>query len=250
VAPGRGVFELIREFSAIEQVAFAEPSEISFDIFEYTPDDPLFRGQYGPHRIEAEPAWDITRGTPNVIIAIVDSGADLNHPDLAANILPRGPEDWNFVFLAGDVPEDANGHGTHVAGIAAAVDNAIGVIGVAPGCRIMPLKIGHGPVVSLAAGADAINYVATKAQADATGRYLINLSWGGTPDSAAVHHAIQRAVGANVVVVAAAGNDNKNIDQNPVYPLYPEVIAVAATCLAKPRTQKCRSQLHAHGISS
>src|SRR5262249_44347670 len=142
VAPARGVFELIREFSALEQVAFAEPSEVVYDPFKYIPDDPDFPEQYALQRINAPAAWDITRGAADVIIAVVDTGADLDHPDLVANLLPRGQEDWDFEFLSGPVPNDTFGHGTHVAGIAAAVDNAIGVIGLAPQCRIMPLKIG------------------------------------------------------------------------------------------------------------
>jgi subtilisin family serine protease len=103
------------------------------------------------------------------------------------------------------------------------------VIGVAPGCRIMPLR------VNLITGmnqnrADAINYVAAQAMANPTRRVVVNCSWRMNGDHAGVHNAIINAVNSNVVVVFAAGNDNSNIDVTPQFPaVYPEVMAVAAT---------------------
>jgi subtilisin family serine protease len=176
--------------------------------------------------IDAPEAWDVTRGHPNVIVADIDTGADLDHPDLQANILPRGAEDWDFADAGDPVPDDMDGHGTHTAGTAAAVDNAVGVIGVATRCRIMPLR------VDLRAGmdqnrADAINYVAL--QADDDRRFVINCSWRMNGDHAGVRTAIQNAVDNNVVVVFAAGNRGQNTDVTPQFPgVYPEVIAVAA----------------------
>jgi subtilisin family serine protease len=245
VPEGKGLFETLREFSALDEVAFAEPSEAGFnDALVYIPDDPEFGKLWGLNNtgqtvngvtgtadadIDAAEAWDISRGDQNVIITVIDSGADLNHPDLAANFLPRGVEDWDFADVGDKIPDDTMGHGTHVAGTAAGVDNAIGVIGVAPRCRIMPLR------VDLTAGmnqnrADAINYVATQATANPSRRYVINCSWKMSGDHAGVHNAIINAVNKNVVVVYAAGNANENIDVTPQYPaVYPEVIAVAAT---------------------
>src|SRR6185503_18186575 len=128
------------------------------------------------------------------------------------------------------IPDDADGHGTHVAGTTADVDNATGVIGVAPKCRIMPLR------VNLTAGmnqnrADAINYVAAQAVANPGRRYVINCSWKMNGDHAGVHNAIINAVSKNVVVVFAAGNFNLDIGgATPQYPaIYPEVISVVAT---------------------
>lgn len=245
VPENKGLFETIREFSDLDEVAFTEPSEAGFDdALVYLPDDPHFPQLWGLHNtgqtvngstgsadadIDASEAWDITRGDPEVIVAVIDTGADLNHPDLLVNFLPRGLEDWDFADAADPVPDDTNGHGTHVAGTAAAADNTAGVIGVAPQCRIMPLR------VDLTAGmnqnrADAINYVAAQATANPNHRYVINCSWKMSGDHAGVHNAIINAVNHNVVVVFAAGNANQDIDVTPQYPaVYPEVMAVVAT---------------------
>ena len=174
VPKGRGLFETLRMFSNLKEVAFAEPSEAGFnDALVYIPDDPDFSRLWGLHNtgqtvnlvtgtvdadVDAVEAWDLTRGDPEVIVAVVDTGADLDHPDLQNNFLPRGSEDWDFADLADPVPDDLDGHGTHVAGTVAAVDNVEGVIGLAPRCRIMPLR------VDLTSGvnqnrADAINFV-------------------------------------------------------------------------------------------
>jgi subtilisin family serine protease len=245
VPEGKGLFETLRELSALEEVAFAEPSEAGFDdALPYLPDDADFPRLWGLRNvgqtvngvsgtsdadIDAPQAWDLGRGEPNVIVTVIDTGADLDHPDLAPNLLPRGAEDWDFADAADPSPQDGDGHGTHVAGTAAGVDNAAGVIGVAPRCRIMPLR------VNLTAGmnqnrADAINYTAAQAAANSSRRYVINCSWKMNGDHAGVHNAIINAVNNNVVVVFAAGNANSDIDVTPQFPaVYPEVIAVAAT---------------------
>ncbi len=245
VPADKGLFEMIREFSALDQVVFAEPSEAGFhDALAYMPDDPDFPRLWGLHNtgqtvngtsgradadIDAPEAWDITRGDPDVIVTVIDTGADLDHPDLTANFLPRGAEDWDFADGPDPSPDDTDGHGTHVAGTAVGVDSAIGVIGVAPRCRLMPLR------VNLTAGmnqnrADAINYVAAQAVANPSRRYVINCSWKMNGDHAGVHNAIMNAVNNNVVVVFAAGNSDMDLDVTPQYPaVYPEVIAVAAT---------------------
>ncbi len=246
VPEGKGLFETLREFSSLNEVAFAEPSEAGFnDALVYIPDDPDFPKLWGLRNtgqvvngvagtadadIDAAEAWDITRGHPDVIMAVIDTGMDMNHPDLAPNLLPIGAEDWDFADAVDKSPDDTGGHGTHVAGTTAGVDNTIGVIGVAPKCRIMPLR------VDLTAGmnqnrADAINYVAAQAVANPTRRYVINCSWKMNGDHAGVHNAIINAVNRNVVVVFAAGNENADIGGAlPRYPaIYPEVISVVAT---------------------
>lgn len=289
VPEGAGLFETLRDVTEMEEVAFAEPSEIGlndeldemivdptiqefdFDLLagEPGPPEPLlpelmdqeaeeqpeafdelalpsdthFGRLWGLHNIgqavegnvgladadiDAPQAWTITKGSPKVIVAVIDTGADLDHPDLAPNLFPQSSEDWDFGDPNDDVPWDSGSHGTHVAGTAVAKQNSHGVIGVAPDCRLMPLR------VNLTSGmnanrADAINYVAAQAQAHPDLRFVINCSWKMSGDHAGVHNAIRNAVVANVVVVFAAGNAYRNIDIQPQYPaVYPEVIAVAA----------------------
>lgn len=244
VPEGGALFETIREFVDRPEVAFAEPSEVSFNsALGYVPEDTDFdrlwglhntaqvvNGRFGTARadIDATRAWEVTRGDPDVIIAVIDTGADLDHPDLVANLLPRETEDWDFADAGDPAPEDLDGHGTHVAGTVAAADNTIGVLGVAPACRFMPLRI------DVQAGlnqdrADAINYVAAQAVAHPTWRFVINGSWRLNGDHAGVRTAIHHATSSNVVVVFAAGNANTNVDITPHFPgEYPEVIAVAA----------------------
>jgi hypothetical protein len=244
VPEGKGLFQTIREFSELDEVAFSEPSEVGFNSADaFFPSNPDFGKLWGLHNtgqtvngvsgiagvdIQCPDAWDRTKGHPDVIIAIIDSGADLDHDDLLTNLLPRGAENWNFASLTDPVPEDDDGHGTHVAGTAAAGENAIGVIGVAPACRVMPLR------VDLWSGelqhrVDAINFVTTRALANPDRRYIINCSWGIDGDHTGIRTAIQTAVNSNVIVVASAGKEGRRTDDVPHYlSCYPEVIAVAA----------------------
>jgi subtilisin family serine protease len=241
VPEGKGLFETLREFSALDEVLFAEPSEAGFNDALYIPDDSDFGQLWGLRNtgqtvsgvagtagadIHVEGAWDITRGDPQVIVAVIDSGCDQAHPDLAANYLPRGTEDWDFADAADPVPEDTDSHGTHVAGTVAAIENPTGVIGVAPRCRVMPLRI------NLTAGmnqnrADAINYVAAQASANPARRYVISCSWKASGDISAIQSAIINAVSHNVVVVFAAGNTYHSAVTYPAR--YPETIAVGST---------------------
>jgi hypothetical protein len=181
--------------------------------------------------IDGSLAWLITKGAPNVVVAVLDTGADLDHPDLRSRLLPRGSADWDFADPGDSVPQDHGSHGTHCAGTAVAAANNTGMVGVAPRARLMPLRI------NLTAGmnanrADAINYVADRALAEAATnrRYVINCSWRASGSIAAILRAIRRATARNVVVVFAAGNSNRDMDARPQFPgAYPEVISVAAT---------------------
>jgi hypothetical protein len=181
-------------------------------------------------------AWAQTSGSPSVVIAVIDSGVDLTHPDLSPNLwvnpgeIPgNGIDDdvngWNFVDGTNNV-QDMIGHGTLVAGVAAArTNNAIGIAGVCGQCRILPVKItqlsGFANYSDIAAG---INYAVAK------GAKVINLSVGGYADSQAVQAALANAASQNALVVAGAGNDNKS---DPFYPAaYPNVLAVAGTTSA------------------
>jgi subtilisin family serine protease len=247
VPEGRGLFATIRDLAALDDVLFAEPSEPSFDdAFASPPQDPGFPLQWALQNtgqrvralrgtpgcdVRALEAWAVTRGDPEVVVAVIDTGADLAHPDLAPNLVPRGEEDWDFADSGDPSPADEHvtSHGTHVAGTAAAAGNAIGVSGVAPACRIMPLRIDLGTGMSQNR-ADAINYVAAHAGAHPERRYVLNCSWGTSGDHAGVRDAIGAAVAANALVVFAAGNSGADIDVIRQYPaLYPDVVAVAAT---------------------
>lgn len=173
--------------------------------------DPLRSHQWGLDLIHADPAHPVTTGT-GATVAVVDTGIDAAHPDLAGRILP------GYDFVSGDsTPQDGNGHGTHVSGIIAAdADNGIGVDSVAPGASILPVRVlddsGSGDDATVAQGID---------WATAHGANVINLSLGGSvptppglglPDPVA--DAVQRAVNAGVVVVAAAGNDGLPFCEN------------------------------------
>ncbi|MEI6477735.1 MAG: S8 family peptidase [bacterium] len=182
------------------------------------PNDPYYSIQWGPTAIKADTTWNTNTGSPSVTIAFVDTGADMTHPDLTPNLLSTG---YNFVAGTSD-PSDDNGHGTHVAGIAAADgNNSIGVAGVCWQCKIMPVKVldasGSGTTSTVAAG---ILYATDH------GAQIINLSLGSSTGTQIMSDAIQYAISHNVVVVAAAGNSGSS---SPIYPAaYPGVISVAS----------------------
>ncbi|HEX7744290.1 MAG TPA: S8 family serine peptidase [Micromonosporaceae bacterium] len=163
-------------------------------------------------------AWDRTKGSTSQVIAIADTGVDTAHPDLVGRIVAG----YNAIS-PGSAPADDNGHGTMVAGIAAAnTNNGIGVAGVAWTGRVMPVKVldrnGFGFDSDVAEG---VTWAADH------GAKIVNLSLGGPTDSPALHDAMKYAVGKGAVVVVAAGNEG---DDTPQYPAaYPEVLAVGAT---------------------
>ena len=211
------------------------------------PNDPDFGLQWALSKINAPAAWNVTTGTVTITIAIVDTGIDLGHPDLAAKLWANPGEipangldddgngkiddvhgwhffhDGNFAPAENAVVQDDYGHGTHVAGIAAAAtNNGIGVAGVAWGAQVMPVKVldeyGYGWVSDIAAG---IVYAADQ------GANIINLSLGVSAPSQtlcdAVSYASQRA---GALVVAAAGNTGSAVS----YPAACDhVLAVTAT---------------------
>ncbi len=170
---------------------------------------------WGIDRIDAELAWSTTVGA-NVKTGIIDTGIDLKHPDLIANI--KGG--YNAINPSRQ-PNDDNGHGTHVAGIAAAVDNTIGVIGAGPQINLYSIKV---------LGASGSGYLSDVIEgiqwAIANGMQVINLSLGTSSDIQSFHDAITAAKNAGIVVVAAAGNSGGAVS----YPAaYSEAIAVSAT---------------------
>ncbi len=205
---------------ALNNSGLVEYAELNYvaHAFDITPNDTYWSLQYGPQRIRAPQAWDLSTGSNSVIIAVLDTGVDLDHPDLAAKIVPG----YDFVNRD-DNPQDDQGHGTHVAGIAAAVsNNGEGVAGVSWGARIMPVKVlGSNGAGRYSAIVDGIIF-ATDNGAD-----VINLSLGAPFNSRALEDAVNYAVEHGVTVVTAAGNSGSNTIDYPA--AYENTIAVAST---------------------
>lgn len=217
----------------------------------YVPNDPSYpTQQYGLTKIEAELAWDINKGDTSVVVGIVDTGVDWDHPDLAANIwrnwgeIPdNGIDDdgngyiddirgWDFGGLVGipdnDPVEDKPEHGTHVAGIASAVtDNGVGVASIGFNSRIMPVKTAQDDQRNsqgqayIVYGYEGIVYAADN------GAQVINCSWGGGGFSMFGQAVIDYAISKGSLIVAAAGNSNSIEEFYPA--AYKGVFAVAST---------------------
>lgn len=216
----------------------------------YVPNDSFFHSQgswgqpyddlWGLKRIQADKAWDYAKGQ-GVVVAVVDSGIDYEHPDLQDNMYINTAElkgekftdddsngfvddiyGYNFADGHGD-PLDEIGHGSHVAGTIAAVgDNGIGVLGVAPQAKLMALKVLDIQGVSdVATITQAIMYAADM------GADVMNLSFGGKGVSVMEHQAIQYAVGLGVIVVAASGNDGTDLSYSTPS-AYKETFAIGA----------------------
>ncbi|HSW42443.1 MAG TPA: S8 family serine peptidase [Patescibacteria group bacterium] len=164
------------------------------------PNDPLWGHQWGPEAVGARTAWAWTRGRPEIVVAVLDTGVDLAHPDLAGRLVPG-----TDVGSGDGDPSDEDGHGTHVAGIVvAASGNGIGVSGVAPEVVVMPVKVmGDDGNIWEPAVAEGITWAVTH------GARVINLSLGGEKESPAINAAIDAARAEGVVVVAAAGNHSE-----------------------------------------
>ena len=244
------VEEALEIYRGDPEVEYAEPNYLRYATAT-TPNDTFFSYLWGLDNsgdadIDGPEAWDITTGNSNVVVAVLDSGVDYNHPDLTSNvwinpgeIAGNGVDDdangyiddingWDFVDHDND-PIDSNNHGTHVAGtIAAEGNNNTGITGVSWSAQIMVLRFldafGSG---SVADAIDAIDYAIDK------GAKVINASYGSYTYSAAERDAITRARNAGILFVAAAGNDNWNNDS--ITKNYPSsydlanIIAVAAT---------------------
>ncbi len=189
----------------------------------HTPDDPYFASlQWNLRTIKAPQAWDTTTGSSAVILAVIDTGLDLGHPDLSC----RGKIVSGYDFYNNDSSaQDDHGHGTHVAGIAAAcTNNGGGVAGVNWNVAIMPVKVlGANGSGSASAVADGIVWAVNH------GARVINLSLGSSDASQAERDAVTYAYNHDVLVIAAAGNEYA--EGNPIsYPAaYAHVLAVAAT---------------------
>jgi len=204
-----------KAYSSNARVAYAEPDFVAQALG--SPDDPYFDLQWGLTKIEAPQAWEVTTGSGSINIAILDTGVDLDHPDLANKIVS------NIDFSTSATTNDVYNHGTHVAGIAAAMtNNAIGVAGLGYTSTIMNVKVlsdtGSGSYSGIASG---IIWAADN------GAEIINLSLAGSFGASTLEDAVNYAWSKGVVVVAAAGNSGNTTPMYPAY--YTNCIAVAAT---------------------
>ena len=248
--------ELIDELRADPRVDRAEPDYLLH--LDATPNDPDLPSLWGLLRIRAPGAWDLTTGSPSVVLASVDTGVDYTHPDLAANmwhnpgeIAGNGLDDDGNGYVddvygmasASDAsdpsdPMDVQGHGTHTAGTMAGVgDNGTGVTGVAWRASIMALRFFSADGLGATSDAMAcIDYAVTMKQRGVN-VVAINASWGSSENSAFLRYAIETAGDAGIIVVTAAGNGggDKVGDDNDAVPYYPasydctNIIAVAAS---------------------
>ncbi|MEB3222901.1 MAG: S8 family serine peptidase [Candidatus Sericytochromatia bacterium] len=186
-----------------------------------SPNDPDLPKAWGLGAIRALGAWGRSTGQGGPLVAVLDTGVDGQHPDLAGQL------EAGFDTFNGDADAtDDHGHGTHVAGIvAAAGDNGIGAAGVAYGARILPVKVlGANGIGRVSSVVDGIAFAVER------GARVVNLSLGGSFESRALRDAVAEAVAANVLVVAAAGNAGNTL---PVYPAaFPGVVAVGAAAVA------------------
>jgi len=196
--PGRAD-AMVATLSRLPQVKYAERDGSAHAAL--MPSDPDFNNPnkvYAPQKINAPAAWDITIGSPGIIVAVVDTGISLTHPEFAGRIVPCVGI-CDFVNSDSD-PSDDHGHGTHVAGIVAAAINNQGMVGIAPNVRILPVKVlnssGWGYWSQIASG---IIYAVDQ------GARIINLSLGGITHSGALIEAVQYAAAHDVLMVAAAG---------------------------------------------
>ncbi|MGH3047626.1 MAG: S8 family peptidase [Gaiellaceae bacterium] len=209
--------EAVASLEAAPAVEYVEP-EIFLEAAAVLPNDALWSHQWGPRRVRGPAAWEATRGSGKVVVAVVDTGVDAAHPDLDGALVP-GVD----IVNRDSNPHDDNGHGTAAAGvIAARTNNVRGQAGVCWRCTIMPVKVlaadGRGTTTAIASGI---------LWAVAHGADVINLSLGGTGTTQALSDAVVHAASEGVVIVAAAGN---NGNRTAFYPTaYPEVISVAGT---------------------
>jgi subtilisin family serine protease len=211
--------ELVSQLKDLDEVEYAEPNYIVHTCAVGTPTDPLYSEQWGIPAIKLDQLWQQKTISDRMTIAILDTGVDIDHPDLKDNIWSNynevhGADDadddgngfvddlhgWDFINQTGIIA-DYNGHGTHCAGIAAASGNDVGIIGANPDAWILPVTVmqsnGTGDVATIIKG---IDYAASM------GADVISMSFGTYSNSTALEQALGKAYSKSVLV-AAAGND-------------------------------------------
>lgn len=231
IGSGTDPFLVAKKISRLKEIEWAEPKFIRKVTYEPNDSMYLINQQQNLFRILASKAWDITKGDSSVIIGIVDTGVDWNHPDISANIYRDNDGNivgYDFGGLNGTPDNDPSEdkapfgvsvgyHGTHVAGIAAAVtNNKIGIASIGFNCSIMPVKVSRNDKRDPQQGEPYVYYGPEGIQYAADhGAKVINCSWGGYGYSQFEQETINYAISKGALVVAAAGNENK---KEPFYP--------------------------------
>lgn len=245
------------------EILYAEPNYLRS--LSAIPNDLLWSDLWGLDAINAPEAWDTQTGSPDVIVAVVDSGVAYGHPDLDDNIWvnvddPLGDADSNgdddddlngyeddvrgWDFFAGDAdPSDTLGHGTHVAGtIGAEGNNATGVAGANWDVAVMPLRVGGAQGVPVSAVIEAFAY------ACANGAQVVNASFGNINASLGERDVIRSAPCAGTLFVAAAGNENVNLDRVNTFPC--EYALANVVCVAASTETDARAPFSNYGPTS
>jgi parallel beta-helix repeat protein len=244
-APGLEAVEQAIEYftQAVAAVAYAEPDYIRQLSAE--PNDPLYGDLWGMPQISMPDAWDLSTGDAKIVVAVLDTGMDMDHPDLLSNLwentieIPddnidndgNGYEDdvygWDFVSEDSD-PEDGHGHGTHCAGTIGAIgNNSTQVVGVCWNVSIMPVRVADDS--GSLADSDIVDGIIYAAR---NGAKVLSNSYGGEGFSQTTYDAIEYANAQDCIFVAAAGNEGSDNDLVPIYPAgydLPNVVSVAAT---------------------
>jgi subtilisin family serine protease len=209
--------DALAALAASPAVEYVE-SDVVLQSLDTVPNDSRWRDQWGATKVSAPKAWDATRGSGNVVIAVLDTGVDFGHPDLKGSSVPG----YDFVNNDANAADD-HGHGTAAAGvIAARTNNGAGLAGICWACSLMSVKVldanGSGSTSTIARG---IVWAADH------GARVINLSLGGPGTTRTLSDAVDYAVGKGALIVAAAGNEGTT---TPFYPAaYPAAIGVTGT---------------------
>ncbi|MGH8021253.1 MAG: S8 family serine peptidase, partial [Opitutaceae bacterium] len=238
--------DALRALAAALPDVTVEPNFLQFP-FQATPSDYHAAEMWGLENIEAPAAWTVSTGSASVVVAVIDTGIDLTHPDLVSNIwinaaeMPgNGIDDdgngfiddvsgWNFAE-GNTTAADADDHGTHVSGIIGAIGgNDAGIAGINWSVRIIPLRVGNRTFES-GNTLNALRYVNTMRERGVK-IVAVNASFGGGAFSMLFRDELAKARDHGVLFVAAAGNDNADNDATPVYPAnydLENIISVAA----------------------
>lgn len=250
VPAGQDVFETVRRHGNDAEISWMEPNLVTRFQTHEVPSDPLYFRQWHLHGIDfagrntnahihVEDAWDITMGSTGIVVAVIDTGTEYTHPDLAANLWinpgeagPLATNDvdddgngyvddwrgWNFIYDRNNPTASSDYHGTCVAGLICAPTNVYGVVGVAPQCRFLPIRVGLGlDFTSYDDLAEALTYGAQYAD-------VLNNSWGGFTYSAVLDEALVYAAtngrsGKGCAVFFSTGNEDSEMGLQASHPM-------------------------------